>query len=529
MLVFQSFHGPARALDRINELGLHIPELYARDVSSKWAVQHSKKTSLQKGSFWRYTFLYQCACGCDHTAGSTPSINRQIAYLDVGCNAFIKLVTTFDSSSPGRNLLAIHNISGLLTHSSACLEQKTASRDARLPLHPEIRLYAQSLLQKGVSGPAVYTQANTWSKATYPPIQHAFNPDPHYRYTYLPHDTTSLYRSLRLKKGISQRSTAHENIHTWFRQDNPSPPSPELTSACLFYQPYILDETDRFILILSTSEQRTAAWNHGHHRTILADLTFGFCSARTNLWILMVVDDQFRGIPVAYVIFSAKANTSERGVHGDYNKALVELILGKWVDAMGLNAAGEKFCPFLGVTDNDVRERHAMSTIWPNILLLLCLFHTWQAWKNGLNRSLAGIPISEARTSVRKRLAAFCMQLYATAAFRAEQDYFKTLQHPGRTTLEKKLGSGGLKFLQYLSSYLASRDLWLQWSRAGVIQAAETLGIPEKSVPRTTNHLESHNGHIKNDYFAQHQHGGQLPRADVWIIALVTEVIPDFF
>ncbi|KAI0753280.1 hypothetical protein C8Q80DRAFT_1342533 [Daedaleopsis nitida] len=178
-----------------------------------------------------------------------------------------------------------------------------------------------------------------------------------------------------------------------------------------------------------------------------------------------------------------------------------------------------------------------MSTIWPNILLLLCLFHTWQAWKNGLNRSLAGIPISEARTSVRKRLAAFCMQLLkhiidyseATAAFRVEQDYFQTLQHPGRTTLEKKLGSGGLKFLQYLSSYLASRDLWLQWSHAGVIQAAETLGIPEKSVPRTTNHLESHNGHIKNDYFAQHQHGGQLPRADVWIIALVTEVIPDFF
>lgn len=71
--------------------------------------------------------------------------------------------------------------------------------------------------------------------------------------------------------------------------------------------------------------------------------------------------------------------------------------------------------------------------------------------------------------------------------------------------------------------------MWLQWSRAGVIQVTNKLGVPESKIPRTNNHLEVHNSHLKHGYFVHHQHGGQLPRVDVWVLVLVTEVVPDFF
>ncbi|KAI0739230.1 hypothetical protein C8Q80DRAFT_1275377 [Daedaleopsis nitida] len=81
----------------------------------------------------------------------------------------------------------------------------------------------------------------------------------------------------------------------------------------------------------------------------------------------------------------------------------------------------------------------------------------------------------------------------------------------------------------YLSSYVFNKKFWIQWSRAGVIKASEILGVSEKTVPRTNNHLESHNNLLKGDCFVAHQHGGQLPRVDVWILVLITEVIPDIF
>ncbi|KAI0749930.1 hypothetical protein C8Q80DRAFT_1269724 [Daedaleopsis nitida] len=178
----------------------------------------------------------------------------------------------------------------------------------------------------------------------------------------------------------------------------------------------------------------------------------------------MVVDNKGRGIPVAYVIFSAKADTSERGVHGDYSKALLEFILDRLVNAMGYNAAGEKFGPAVGITDND-------------------------AWKNALNCSLAGVPMGEDRASVRKRVGAFAIKLLreivdyseAKAAFDAEEEHFRVLGN-SRTPLKRKISAAGLKFLKYLSPYLRSQELWLQWSRAGVIEAAKILGIPEDKV-----------------------------------------------
>lgn len=93
-----------RAFELFNQLGLHIPGVYSRDVASKWSIRQSSSRKLQKGSFYQVTYIFQCICGCDHTTGPVPTAKRQMPYDNVGCNAFIKLVVTFDSNLSGKSI-----------------------------------------------------------------------------------------------------------------------------------------------------------------------------------------------------------------------------------------------------------------------------------------------------------------------------------------------------------------------------------------------------------------------------------------
>ena len=40
------------------------------------------------------------------------------------------------------------------------------------------------------------------------------------------------------------------------------------------------------------------------------------------------------------------------------------------------------------LTDTDLKERKALELVWPNALMLLCMFHVCQSWKNKLNELL---------------------------------------------------------------------------------------------------------------------------------------------
>lgn len=88
------------ALEIIDNLGVHIPQFSARDAQSKWSVVQTDPNSVQwKDNKFkkhtRYTRYYLCACATDHTSGSHhASKKRQIAWENVGCIAWLKVVTT---------------------------------------------------------------------------------------------------------------------------------------------------------------------------------------------------------------------------------------------------------------------------------------------------------------------------------------------------------------------------------------------------------------------------------------------------
>ncbi|KAK6974774.1 hypothetical protein R3P38DRAFT_3239002 [Favolaschia claudopus] len=231
----------------------------------------------------------------------------------------------------------------------------------------------------------------------------------------------------------------------------------------------------------------------------------------------MAIDEQNHGVPISAFLFSAKPEA--KAVHADYNTALLQKLLGEWKRGMGRNEAGEEFEIAVGNTDNDTRERTALQEIWAAILLLLCMFHVWQAWRNRLIKHLRGIPKGEDREEVRQRLVPPNGAIYEDAVeqYNTEVRYFKSLK-ARRNALDSSKGAAGLSFLSYLHSYLKVRDFWLAWSVAGAKEAAARLGVPLSDIARTNNHLESFNGRIKGKFFAPHMRGGRLPRLDYWVL-----------
>ena len=203
----------------------------------------------------------------------------------------------------------INEISGILEHSDACQDLIQMDRKPAIPLHPELREYALSLLRDRVPIGQVHLLCWEWSIKRWENLPGDLN----YRYVLMEYESTSLYRTLRQEDGIMRNSTAIDNLYQWFGGENPKPPVPELGDSCLFYQNLGLGNDDRLILILSTPWQREMAWAYGHQKQMLLDSTFGVCSTCVLVFFLMAIDDRNVSIPVATILFTPKKDAKAVG------------------------------------------------------------------------------------------------------------------------------------------------------------------------------------------------------------------------
>ncbi|KAL1756899.1 hypothetical protein FB107DRAFT_210336 [Schizophyllum commune] len=519
--------------------GLYIPnakmeadnkDLSTRDVRSKYSVVWSR-SSLRSGAL-RIERVLQCLCGIDHEApGAKKADKRHIPWTYVGCLSFVTVITMHDIED--RRFLAVDSVSGILDHSDDCNIEIEMFKQPPIPLHPDVRAYALQLLRDHEPLYLVRTKC-----AAFAVTRFGGSPgDNHYRFVLANHETASLYRSITAESGIAPRSSAEDNIDKWFRAKFPSPPPAHAAvfrDSCLHYQAYQPGITDRFELIISTPDQQAAAWRFGHKNLVLTDLTFGFCSARALLSILMVLDSKGRGLPIAFIIFTARKHA--RAVHADYDTEVLTRLYGLFKTRLGKNSDGEEIQFRVAVTDMDPRERHALQHHWPAVYLLICVFHVRQAWRNALNKFLRSIPAVEDRKEVRARLSRFLVELIKTEmtyddvkdAYNEEWEYFRVLA-TSRVPMRRSQGDAAIAFLTYLKSYVISEAYWASWSLDGAAEASRRLDVPVAAVPRTNNHLESFNGRIKGKYFAPYARSGRQPRIDSWLVITITKVIPDFF
>ncbi|RKO94302.1 hypothetical protein BDK51DRAFT_31621 [Blyttiomyces helicus] len=56
---------------------------------------------------------------------------------------------------------------------------------------------------------------------------------------------------------------------------------------------------------IASPEMFADTWRYGHGKLILMDCTFGICFQKVLLFVIIVIDENFRGVPAALFLFSA--------------------------------------------------------------------------------------------------------------------------------------------------------------------------------------------------------------------------------
>jgi len=56
---------------------------------------------------------------------------------------------------------------------------------------------------------------------------------------------------------------------------------------------------------------KEAAWKYSHGKQLLLDGTFGMCNCQLLLFTGLTIDDQWRGVPIVFFLFSAPTSNQE--------------------------------------------------------------------------------------------------------------------------------------------------------------------------------------------------------------------------
>jgi len=153
---------------------------------------------------------------------------------------------------------------------------------------------------------------------------------------------------------------------------------PEIAAAVFHYSAHI-EKNDCLQVCIQTTQMKDAAWKYAHHKQLILNGSFGICNSKILLFICMGVDEENKGVPLSFFLFSAP--TGNRATQAGYDMSALKILLEKWQNSLGTQD-GQMFTPYIAITDTDTKERGALFAVWPSIWLLLCRFHVHQCWSN---------------------------------------------------------------------------------------------------------------------------------------------------
>ncbi|KAJ7735193.1 hypothetical protein B0H16DRAFT_1731455 [Mycena metata] len=490
-------------------------------LDDRWSHQWSRN-SAKSDKYVSKTrrVLYLCRCGYDH--GRYNSKTRHTPVPFTSCLAHAEIIYTIDSHK-------ILRIRGYFHHNTAC-KQAEFTRIPPIPVHPSVYVVALSQLRDGASFADVKKknrelfQARSYKDFPSPSDLHA-SP---YRWLLETRDSRSLYRQFNRMNGVKVTEKPQVNVDEWL--DPTSPQYNPTIAEAVFHYSARANKGERFEACVATDEMNAAAWKYGHEDQIILDGTFGICDSRLLLFIVMVVDEDRKGVPVAFLMFSAPSGNKQSS--SGYNTEILTKLLREWKTSLTKCAQrhgfpGVVFCPYTCITDTDLKERGALFAVFPSIWLLICRFHLRQSWKNHRNKLLKGK--SRLKIDLKHRLKRFEDSLVAT----------QTIEDARTLLLQEKallieLGTGkavqkSIQHIEYLDGYWTTDNLWKSWSDFGRKVAASLLGCEMDGVIPTTNHLESFNGVLKRKHLRRWQNGGRRIRVDILIQVLIVHILPSIF
>lgn len=517
----------------LSQLGLDTETLTS--VQSRYAIRWSKVVgkgdSREKRYLYSWYVNHSCLityiltitpdsdCGYNHQAAGSDIRHNQWEFT--GCLAHVEVVWHIKTSK-------VLRIRGYFEHNEGCRQAKCVNKPD-LPLHPSVFDASLKMLLQGHTYESVIAKNETqYDKRAYPdmPQQDEGILKSRYRWLLETKDHRTLFRKLDRARGVDVTQEAHINIDEWLNHSSPSY-NANLAASVFHYEPRRTKD-DRFELCIATKEMRDAAWVYGNKKQLILDGTFGVSKAKVLLFIAMAIDNNGKGIPLAFFLFSAPSENKH--TPAGYDTSILTKLLKIWKNSLEAEV-GNDFSCLVAITDTDTKERKALTLTFSDIYLLICRFHIRQSWQNHRSKSVLGQ--TSAHSAIRARLARIEDELLATTIYEDACAIIKresTAMEQLSRTEDEILALGALKHIHYLSSYwLSSEAIWKSWSDRGREDAAALLNCPVSSVVGTTNHLESFNGLLKNRKLQQHKRFGRRLRLDVLIKVLINNTLPSIF
>ncbi|KAK7441583.1 hypothetical protein VKT23_016575 [Stygiomarasmius scandens] len=401
-----------------------------------------------------------------------------------------------------------------------------------IPVHPHVYEIAVEQLRQGISISQVRnSNLKTAERKAYRGQEDEDESKRNWRYVLDVKDHCTLYRKLAMTYGINIRRAPQYNLENWIK--GPVDRLPEnvqnLIRDAIFHYSPIIERGELLKVCISTPEMDEAAQKYVHKGQLIFDGTFGVASSRILLFIAMGVDEHGKGLPVAFFLFSAPEEA--KVTHANYDTTILTEFFRIWQRYL----AGKfgDFDPAVAITDNDIRERLALLTIWPNIILLLCKYHARERWKNSRRQRIKGREGCPSKLKVNQDLSALEHRLLDTVDYHIAFGYLQSERACYENQKKQGGGSqavdGAIKHIDYFINNWMDVSLWKSWSLYGRTAAAAVLKIPVDRVLTTTNHLEHFNGILKRKEIAAWLHSGYRMRFDTLIFVLITKILPNIY
>jgi len=186
--------------------------------------------------------------------------------------------------------------------------------------------------------------------------------------------------------GVKVSKSPHINVHEWL--DPHSHQYNKTIASAIFHYSARARKEDWLEVCVATDEMKDAAWKYGYRSQIILDGTFGVCDKRLLLFIIVAIDENKQGVPLAFLLFSAPSGNQQTAAGYDID-IIAKLIL-TWKTSLEHYRGGKSFYALLGITDTDLKERTALLRVFSGIILLICKFHLQQSWQNHRNRTVKG-------------------------------------------------------------------------------------------------------------------------------------------
>ena len=299
-------------------------------------------------------------------------------------------------------------------------------------------------------------------------------------------DTHSLYHQFNWLQGIKVSKQATLNIDEWLYPD--SPQFNQTPHDTIFHCGPQVTQGERFEVCIATPEMWEAAWKYAHQSQIILDGTFGVCDKKILLFIIMGIDENKKGVPLAFLLFSAPSGNWHTAA--GYNTEIIVKLIEEWKKSLGAQNG---------------KELEAWVRLWTQIWLLICKFYIRQSWQNHQNKELKGdsplhIDVKNQLQQLEECLIYTVLLNDAQAIIAEEVSMLEEVKWKGHITVAEK----GLKhWNSYFLSYWYTESLWCSWSDDGHQIAAGILNCPLNGVLPRTNHLQSFNGVLKQKHLCR--------------------------